>query len=306
MRQLTLSRATMVKIGIGLTLCILVAAVIGIATRPAPAPTYAIDPSQLALTAADVGSDFALLTDSGGLPPAQRTVRPLQYQQQYLRGRQRSFMAQSALSAAGMAEIGDWERQHGFEPTDPPTILGPFVTDHSGIFEIDSAVRSYRTVDAARQEYHCCNYNRESIFHNYQTLSVRLGDEADAFAGVLIELSGVDDAYLTQEYSIEWRHGPIDSSVSIRGAHDITLDQVYRLAQIVDQRITTTLRRHANKSDLSVQEIPDVLPNQPGVLVHAGGSSALSPPVLRPFKAANAYNNCPCSGRLGPRASNSA
>jgi hypothetical protein len=36
-----------------------------------------------------------------------------------------------------------------------------------------------------------------------------------------------------------------DQTGSIRGAHDITFDQVIHLGQIVDDRITQALRSHA-------------------------------------------------------------
>lgn len=208
-------------------------------------PRYSIDPASLSLTAADVGPQFDIVHDSPA-GPTQRAISPPPYQSDFVGGHLRVFMTQAALTDLGAAQIADWERAHGFTPTDPPTILGPFVADHSGIFEIDDVQRSYQTADAAHLDYACCTYNREEIFHQYHTIPVQLGAEADAFTG-LNEIANAGDADLELQFTIHWRHGPIVSVVSIAGSHDITFDQALHLALIDDQRITQALQSQPGK-----------------------------------------------------------
>jgi hypothetical protein len=249
----------LLKVGGGIALSVIVAALlaslINARLHAPPEPVYSIDPRPLALTLTDVGSQFALLGDSG-LGPTQRTAAPLPYQQLFVGGTLHFFMSKTVLSPQGTKEIADWERANtNFKPTDPPTILGSFVADHTGIFEINDAEQSYHTTASARQDFHCCHYARENNFDDYHTIPVQLGDEADAFTGYLIDAQNVADDYLQREYAIHWRHGPIVSSISILGAHDITFAQVLQLAQIVDQRIAHALKSPA-KGDLDASPHP--------------------------------------------------
>ncbi|MFI5274596.1 MAG: hypothetical protein ACHQ4H_16310 [Ktedonobacterales bacterium] len=213
-------------------------------------PTYRIDAEQLLLTQTDVGPQFKE-TGEGNVGPAQQTHTPLPYQQQMISGRLREFMANSVLSTQGRQEIGAWEQQYGFAPTNPPTIMGPFVADHTGVLDVVSVVRSFQTEDAARQEYHCCHYVDLNLnFDESHTVPIHLGDEADGWTGISKSLSGpsispampTSSAYQERGYSIHWRHGSIVTNVAVWGAHDVTLDDALRIAQRVDAHIVQALQ----------------------------------------------------------------
>ena len=229
------------------------------------APEYHIDATRLALTQADVGSQFTLV-DEGAAPLAQRSLNLLPYQRQVVSSRSREFMANSALSAEGRQQIGDWERQYSYPVTNPPAIMGPFVAEHTGVFEISSRALSFRTEDAARQEYHCCHYeDRDLNFDDYRTFPVHLGDEADGWTGISKSITTVgssapqmptDPAYQERTWVIHWRHGPVVAEVTLWGAHDIALADALHLAGIVDARITLALQAHASaKGGLHAQAV---------------------------------------------------
>lgn len=244
------------RVALGVTLAVLVAAVLAFAVQRFRAePTYALDPSTLLLSQADVGSQFVLL-NTGGVGPAQQTVQPLPYQQQYIGGLVRTFYGVQVLDPATVKVLEDWSQQYGVPITDPPQVMGPFVSEHHGIFQIYSVVRSFQTVDAAWHEYHCCNYvGRADSFDDYHALSVptHLGDESSAWTGIKKRLQGpgispsmpTTDAYQERTYSVYWRHGPIVSIIAIWGSHDIALAQALQLAQIVDQHIGQALQPYS-------------------------------------------------------------
>lgn len=228
-------------------------------------PQYHIDAGQLGLTQADVGSQFTKVAESGA-SPAQQTISPLPYQQQLVSGRLREFMANRVLSAQGRQQIGAWESQYGFQPTNPPLIMGPFVAEHSGIFDVYSVVLSFRTEDAARQEYHCCHYVDEDLnFDDYHTVPIHLGDEADGWTGIRksLKVAGstatqmpTDPAYQERTYAIHWRHGPIVTNVAVWGAHDVTLDDALHIAEKVDAHITQALQTQTSaKEGLHAEDV---------------------------------------------------
>lgn len=233
-------------------------------------PQYHIDAGQLVLTQTDIGSQFTLVRD-GGASPAQDTFRPLPYQQQIVSGKLHEFMANSVLSPQGRQEIGEWESQYGFQPTNPPLIMGPFVAEHTGIFDIYSVVLSFRTEDAARQEYHCCHYvDRDLNFDDYHTVPVHLGDKSDGWTGIRksLKVAGstatqmpTDPAYQERTYAIHWRHGPIVTNVAVWGAHDVTLAEALHIAEKVDTHITQALQTQTSAKEGSHAE--DVVAGTP-------------------------------------------
>ncbi|HEX6122180.1 MAG TPA: hypothetical protein VFY89_03415, partial [Ktedonobacterales bacterium] len=154
-------------------------------------PRYSVNPLSVLLTSGDVGSRYTLM-GTGAVAPAQQTGNPLPYQQQYIGGLARLYIANSVLSTAGQQEIDSWEQQYGFNPTTPPTIMGPFVADHGGIFSINNVERSFQTTDAAWHEYHCCHYvGRDQSFDDYHSFEVQgLGDEANGWTGIRKAVTG--------------------------------------------------------------------------------------------------------------------
>jgi hypothetical protein len=248
LRQILPGVALSVLVAFGLTLLI---------HNLLTAPQYHIDAEELLLTSADVGPLFTQAGE-GSVGPTQSTVSPLPYQQQMIAGRLREFMANSVLSPQGRQQIGDWESKYGFQPTSPPTIMGPFVAEHNGIFDVISVVRSFQTVDAAGQEYHCCHYvDRDLNFDDYHTVPVHLGDESDGWTGISKSLTIVgsnapkmptDPAYQERGYDIHWRHGPIVTTVAVWGAHDVTLAEAMHIAEKVDAHITQALQTSAKES----------------------------------------------------------
>lgn len=246
MSSATSSRAKRRWLGIalGITASVLIAGVIAAVVHqllPPGASTYALDADRLALAPADVGSQFTLVVDANA-KPTQMTLRPLPYQQQLFEGRLHYFLVNSALSPQGRAEIASWEQPRGFTPTDPPAIFGPFVTEHTGIFEVTSVELSYRTADAAHKDYTCCTFNFANNYAGYHTIPVQLGEEANAWGGIRDSPTNPPREYEEQVFYIHWRHGPIVSTCWIDGAHDITFDQAVELAHIVDQRIAAALQ----------------------------------------------------------------
>lgn len=230
-------------IALGVTASVLIAVVIAAVVHqmlPEGAPTYALDADRLALAPADMGSQFTLVGDANA-GPTQMTLRPLPYQQQLFEGRLHYFVVSSALSSEGQAEIASWQQPRGFTPTNPPTIFGPFVDEHTGIFEITSVELSYRTADAAHQDYRCCTFDFADNYAGYHTIPIQLGDEANAWGGIRDSPTNPPEEYEEQVFYIRWRHGPIVSTLWIEGAHDITFDQAVELAHVVDQRIAAAL-----------------------------------------------------------------
>lgn len=169
-------KARILKVLAGITASLAVAVVIAALVRPwLLPPTFSVSPDQLELSQADVGPQFALLRAAHAGPSNQHALNPPRYFQDFRGGRYRFFIARSALSPEGRSEIDSWLQAHGFDPTqvqvdpDVPLIVGSFVEDHSGIFEINDVELSYSTTDSAHLDYLCCDYGRAETFHDYQT-----------------------------------------------------------------------------------------------------------------------------------------
>src|SRR5487761_2321424 len=231
---------------------------------------YDIQPDAALLTNGDVGSSYTQ-TGTGSVGSAQLSISPLPYQQKMLGGRIRVFTAISELAPAGQKEIVDWLQRYNIPFASRPTAMGPFVADHQGIFEIYDVVRSFQTIDAAKQEYHCCTYDRSSSFTGYRTLQVHLGDEADAWTGIKRPPSGPSisaaipqiDLYQERGYVVHWRTGPVVSTIAIWGAHSITLSDALRLASIANSRIMAAIKNsktggisHASMASLLNKPLP--------------------------------------------------
>lgn len=224
---------------------------------------YSIDPALVTLTTADAGPQFPLVTQ-GGIGPTQRSYKPLPYQQQYVGGWVRYFMLESALKPPGRTEIDTYSKSLGIEPSDPPTIFGPFVTEHSGLFEIIDTEQSYHYASAAHIDYLCCddgsteNYTRN--YDNWQTYPIHIGDETFAWGGIRRTQTArqgfVDQEYSEQSFTIRWRRGPVVSTLFIRGAHDLTLDTGISFARLIDQRIVSALQQ-ATKGAFHVSNTGD-------------------------------------------------
>lgn len=153
--------------------------------------------------------------------PTQRTPHPLPYQQQFLNGNLRYYMADTVLTQKSLSEIESWAKLHNVPVTNPPTIVGPYVLDHSGVFAITSEGLLYADTKSAIADFHCCTYvDRQASFAQYHEIPVHLGDEATAFGGIL-DSPAHDPHYEVQLYAIRWRQGTVVSVVSIIGAHDV-------------------------------------------------------------------------------------
>jgi hypothetical protein len=188
----TSSRKTSSKAALGFGISVLVAIAIASfvhilwsSPSTAVAPGYSIDPAYVALTAADVGPTFPLVNE-GPLGPSQHTPPgfPLPYQQQFVGGWDRNFIVQNALVPPGGTEIETYEQAHGFSPTNPPTIFGPFVADHHGLFEVTDTEISYHTASAAHPDY-LVSYPTgdettayETNYVNWRMYPIQLGEEA--------------------------------------------------------------------------------------------------------------------------------
>jgi hypothetical protein len=137
--------------------------------------------------------------------------------------------------------------------------MGPFVAEHTGVFDISSRALSFQTEDAARQEYHCCHYeDRDLNFDDYRTFPVHLGDEGDGWTGISKSITAVgssvpqmptNPAYQERTWVIHWRHGPVVAQITIWGAHDTIRDDALRFAEIVDARITQALQTRASAKE---------------------------------------------------------
>lgn len=274
-------------VGVSLLLAVVIAALAHVFAGPPSSPTsvptsnaqtaytvnpaehaYSIDPARVALTTADAGPHFPLVTQ-GGIGPTQPSFRPLPYQQQYVSGWLRYFMIESALKPPGRTEIDNYSTSLGLTPSDPPTIFGPFVAEHSGLFEITDTEQSYHFASAAHIDYLCCdggstdNYTRNYV--NWQTYPIHIGDETFAWGGIQRmppDRQGVEyQDYWEQSFTIRWRRGPVVSTLFIRGAHDLTLDPGISFARLIDQRIASTLHQatkgafHASNTDVLATQV---------------------------------------------------
>jgi hypothetical protein len=214
-------------------------------------PSYRIDPASLALTKTDVDASFPLVNE-GPLGPSQLSAFPLPYQRQFTGGWARNFMVQAALVPPGRTEIETYEQAHGYLPTDPPTIFGPFVADHQGLFEVSDFELTYRVASAAHPDYLCCDggstVNYTANYDNWRTYPIQLGDKANAWGGIRRSPTHPPQDYEEQTFRIRWRHGPVVSTIFIHGAHDLTLDPAIHLAQIVDTRIASALQQSQQAS----------------------------------------------------------
>jgi hypothetical protein len=253
------SRNTSPKVALSVAVAVLVA--VGIAglvhvlwppASTATAPTYSIDPTSVSLTTSDVGPTFRLVND-GALGPTQRTApgHPLPYQEQFMGGWARNYMVETALVPPGSTELDTYEQAHGFPPTNPPTIFGPFVADHQGLFEVSDLEVSYHVASAAHLDF-LVSYpssseiaNYKANYDNWQTYPIQLGDEADAWGGIRDSPTGPPHAFEEQVFVVRWRHGPVVSTIFLRGAHDLTLDTALHFAHIVDARIASAMQQAA-------------------------------------------------------------
>lgn len=221
---------------------LLVLIVIGVAafklTAPSQtAPSHAIQPSALTLQQSEVGQGYRLMVD-GSAGPTQRALIPPAYQKQFEGGNLKYYVSANVFEKSSLAEINTWASAHGVPVTSPPTIVGPYVNDHHGVFTITSQSLLYADEKSAIADFHCCTYvDRQASFANYHELAVHIGDEATAFGGVL-DSPAHDPQYEVQLYAIRWRHGNVVCSVSITGSHDIGFQDVVRLAQMQDSNVT--------------------------------------------------------------------
>lgn len=261
------------QVALGIAASALVALVITVIVRQAWPPgeaTYALDPQALQLDPPDIGLDFTQIVDAP-LGPSQQSLHPFGYQLDYLSGSLRVFMVNSALNESGRAEIANWEQPRGFTPTNPPTIMGPFVSDHSGIFEVDSQVRSYKSVSSAHQDYQCCTYNWSANYTDWHAVSLQMGDEGDSGGGTRNMPTNPPRDDEEQAYILHWRHGPIVARLYVFGAHDITFAQCLRLATVLDQHISQALKSAtkgvSNASATGLARIIPVL-GQTGSAIH--------------------------------------
>jgi hypothetical protein len=248
-------RKRLPKVALGVGIAVLVAVGIAGATHvlssTSTEPAYSIDPASVALTTADVGPNFPLVNE-GALGPSQHTAPgfPLPYQQYFLGGWARNFMIESALVPPGRTEIDRYSEQLGIQPSDPPTIIGPFVTDHAGLFEVSDFEISYHLASAAHLDYLVshpgpeANSNYTANYDKWRTYPIQLGDEADAWGGIR-DTPAKRDNYEEQTFRVRWRRGPVVSTVFIRGAHDLTLDSALHFAHIVDARIVSAMEHPA-------------------------------------------------------------
>lgn len=201
------------------------------------APSPALQPSALTLQQGEVGSGYRLMVN-GPTGPTQRALKPPPYQNQFEGGSLKYYVSTNVLEPASLDEIDTWASAHGVPVTSPPTIVGPYVVDHHGVFAITSVALVYADVQSAIADFHCCTYlDREASFANYQVLTVHIGDEATAFGGIT-QTPAHDPQYEVQIYAIRWRHGSVVFNMSILGSHDISLQDALRLAQIQDGNVT--------------------------------------------------------------------
>lgn len=251
------SSRVLLKVGLSLLVAVAIAGLVHVLVPPSGAaqqsapmePTYSIDPAAVALTTTDVGTTFSLVNE-GGLGPSQRSApgHPAPYQQQFFGGWARNYMIQSALVPPGRTELTNYAVQIGIYPSDPPTIMGPFVIEHHGLFEVSDFEESYHQAGAAHPDYLCCDAgstaNYTANYDNWRPYPIHLGDEANAWGGIRRTPANRDD-YEEQTFRIRWRHGPIVSTIFTRGAHDLTLDSALGFAHIVDARIASAMRQAA-------------------------------------------------------------
>lgn len=238
-----------VGIGIAVVLAVIIALVAHAILNP-PESRYTIDPQQVALSLADVGAQQYSVVDTSDYPPTPWLLShagsgPFEpFEGQYYKGWRVDFYVTSVLTPQAEAEIGQWQAARGFQPTDPPTIFGPYVAEHTGIFEIVDAEQSYHTASAAHDDFVCCTAGKASDYaanyDGWHALSIQVGDETYAWSGIRDTPANCDD-YEELVYFIHWRHGSVDSTIWIFGAHDVTSGQMLTLARLVDSRIARAL-----------------------------------------------------------------
>jgi len=197
---------------------------------------HQVSSATLTLQVGEVSGYRLLVNTVAG--PTQRTPYSLPYQKQFLDGNLRYYMSDAILTKSSLSEIESWAKLHHVPITNPPTIVGPYVLDHSGVFAITSESLLYADAKSASADFHCCTYvDRQASFAHYQEIPAHLGDEATAFGGIL-DSPAHDPHYEVQLYAIRWRQGSVVSMVSIIGAHDVVFQDVLRLAKIQASNIT--------------------------------------------------------------------
>jgi hypothetical protein len=258
-----LSSRVAVGVGLAVLVALTIAVLVHVLSAPsgtAPEPTYAIDPKSLMLTTADIGASFSLVVQ-GSLGPSQHTAPgyPVPYQRYFLGGWGNYCMSDIALDPPGRTELDHYSQQLGIPPSDPPTVFGPFVAEHQGLFDVSDDELSYQLASAAHPDYLIshpgpdANGNYLANYDHWQTYPIQLGDEADAWGGIQDTPAKRDD-YEEQVFRVRWRHGPIVSTIFVRGAHDLTLDTALHLAHIVDARIASAIQ-HATKGAFHVSTV---------------------------------------------------
>lgn len=207
------------------------------AASKALASPQEIQPTALTLQQSDVGQGYRLMVNVPARP-TQKGLYPLPYQKQFVGGNMKYYVSVNVFTPTSLNEINSWATSHQVPVTNPPTIVGPYVIDHHGVFTVTSRVLLYSDVNSAIAEFHCCTYaNNLANFSNYREISVHIGDEATASGGIL-DTPAHDPKYEMQLYAIRWRHGSVVCFVSVAGSHDVVFQDVLRLAQLQDSNIT--------------------------------------------------------------------
>jgi hypothetical protein len=197
-----------------------------------------MQPTALTLQQGDVGQDFRLMVNAQSGPTQKALIAP-SYQKQFIGGNLKYYMNVNVFEQSSLDEINNWAKAHSVPVTYPPTIEGSYVVDHHGIFAITSQVLLYADEKSAIADFHCCTYvGRQDSFSGYRDISVQIGNEATAFGGIL-DSPAHAPAYEPQLYAVRWRHGSVVCFVSVLGSHDIVFQDVFRLAQMEDNNITS-------------------------------------------------------------------
>lgn len=151
------------------------------------------------------------------------------------------FLVESAIQGVGRQQIDAYTREGGNTPDSETPMLpvqGPFVSTHSGIFEVYDYVMVLGSDTAAHDEFLTASRTRAEQLADYRELPTSLADEGKVYRGVL----GPDAmTYETQLVTV-WRRGNVVGMVNTMGAGDVSEAEHDRLVGVVDARIETMLK----------------------------------------------------------------
>ncbi|MGD0115113.1 MAG: hypothetical protein ABSC13_03805 [Dehalococcoidia bacterium] len=208
-----------------------------------------------------------------------------------------SFLTNEAYTGEGRAQIDAQARAEGYDPyvddVEPGTtpqpwrpVQGPFVSTHHGIFELYAPVTVLSSPEAAHDYLLQSEDSARGSESGYEEVPSSIGDESLTLKAV----QGPDPQTYETSVRIIFRRGRVVVDLNTLGSPDLSVEENWRLASLMDGRIQSGSGVYDTLPTLTPPtESPTVCPEGDrftgGYLVRLPPDAAFTPHVAAPFLA---------------------